>query len=230
MEENRKGPGVFYAVVGVATLVVAIIGATFAYFSASATDADADISGGTNDQLANALHLNVDRVWVTSDTVGKLVPADFDATREAGVNGVLAKQCKDGEYTGCHLYKITASADQAVNIANIYVTLTGPSTDKENWKYLVFKGSETAAEEITTDEATFKSTQDKISADSDITGTDIHGAALTGEVVYYLLVYLDNVNAPQNSGDTNETGTYSGTVNFYAAGGQVKASFASVEA
>ena len=29
--ENRKGPGVFYAVVGVATLVVAIIGATFAY-------------------------------------------------------------------------------------------------------------------------------------------------------------------------------------------------------
>ena len=34
MEENRKGTGVFYAVVGVATLVVAIIGATFAYFSA----------------------------------------------------------------------------------------------------------------------------------------------------------------------------------------------------
>ena len=34
-ENNRKGPGIFYAVVGVATLVVAIIGATFAYFSAS---------------------------------------------------------------------------------------------------------------------------------------------------------------------------------------------------
>ena len=36
-ENNRKGPGVFYAVVGVATLVVAIIGATFAYFSAQAS-------------------------------------------------------------------------------------------------------------------------------------------------------------------------------------------------
>ena len=35
-ENNRKGPGVFYAVMGVATLVVAIIGATFAFFSASA--------------------------------------------------------------------------------------------------------------------------------------------------------------------------------------------------
>ena len=37
MDENRKGPGIFYAVVGVATLVVAIIGATFAFFSASDT-------------------------------------------------------------------------------------------------------------------------------------------------------------------------------------------------
>lgn len=34
-EENRKGPGIFYAVIGVATLVVAIIGATFAYFTAT---------------------------------------------------------------------------------------------------------------------------------------------------------------------------------------------------
>ena len=46
MEENRKGTGVFYAVVGVATLVVAIIGATFAYFSASATN-DTDVKGIT---------------------------------------------------------------------------------------------------------------------------------------------------------------------------------------
>ena len=46
MEENRKGTGVFYAVVGVATLVVAIIGATFAYFSASATN-DSDVTGTT---------------------------------------------------------------------------------------------------------------------------------------------------------------------------------------
>ena len=39
MEENRKGPGVFYAVVGVATLVVAIIGATFAYFASTTNGA-----------------------------------------------------------------------------------------------------------------------------------------------------------------------------------------------
>ena len=34
---NENGRGIFYGVIGVATLVVAMIGATFAYFSAEAT-------------------------------------------------------------------------------------------------------------------------------------------------------------------------------------------------
>ena len=33
--EERKKQGIFYATMGVATLIVAIIGATFAYFSAT---------------------------------------------------------------------------------------------------------------------------------------------------------------------------------------------------
>ena len=36
MSEKNNGKGVFYGVVGVSTLVVAIIGATFAYFTATA--------------------------------------------------------------------------------------------------------------------------------------------------------------------------------------------------
>ena len=33
--ENKKGNGIFLGVIGVATLIVAIIGATFKYFSAN---------------------------------------------------------------------------------------------------------------------------------------------------------------------------------------------------
>ena len=33
--ENKNGKGIFYGVIGVATLIVAIIGATFAYFTAT---------------------------------------------------------------------------------------------------------------------------------------------------------------------------------------------------
>lgn len=38
--ENKRGSGLFLSVIGVATLVVAIIGATFAYFSATAESAN----------------------------------------------------------------------------------------------------------------------------------------------------------------------------------------------
>ena len=36
MNENNGGKGLFYGVIGVATLIVAIIGATFAWFTATA--------------------------------------------------------------------------------------------------------------------------------------------------------------------------------------------------
>ena len=62
------------------------------------------------------------------------------------------------------------------------------------------------------------------------------GAALnTGEgATYYVMVYLNNVDAAQNdaaatqeSGTTNDLGTYTGSVTLTAmGGGQVKASFA----
>ena len=46
--EEKKGQGTLYLVIGIATLVVAIIGATFAYFSAQATAEGDKIQGGTN--------------------------------------------------------------------------------------------------------------------------------------------------------------------------------------
>ena len=43
-EQRNNGRGIFYGVIGVATLVVAIVGATFAYFTATASN-NATISG-----------------------------------------------------------------------------------------------------------------------------------------------------------------------------------------
>lgn len=45
--ENNNGRGIFYGVIGVATLVVAIIGATFAYFSASITSSNNAVEAGS---------------------------------------------------------------------------------------------------------------------------------------------------------------------------------------
>ena len=58
--ENKNGQGIFYGVIGVATLVVAIIGATFAYFNAAATTNYVNnIEGGTLNLTGSALSISV---------------------------------------------------------------------------------------------------------------------------------------------------------------------------
>ena len=64
--ENKKGSEIFLGVVGVTTLVVAIIGATFAYFSANASSANEAIAVhsttvelGFKDDAPNGLKTNM---------------------------------------------------------------------------------------------------------------------------------------------------------------------------
>lgn len=228
MEENRKGPGIFYAVVGVATLVVAIIGATFAYFSASASAKGSEIKGGTNDELASALSVKVTRVdYNAGATSDNLVPAKLDDTTPGGVSKALAAKCVNSGYTGCHVYKIDANTTQTVNAASILLDLSVSATTKDNWKYLVYKGSDSAATEITTAATSLSNAAKQV---------DLHkGAALTAgtadtapSVTYYLMIYLAENEKPQNTTENdgaNETGQYTGTVTMNAAGGKVTASF-----
>ena len=112
MEENRKGPGVFYAVVGVATLVVAIIGATFAYFSASA-QAETPVTGGTLDLSSNfkvaVTQLQPDQRRASSE---KLVPAKFGTSNDAltatnavsAVTSALKSKCEEADENGYRQY------------------------------------------------------------------------------------------------------------------------------
>ncbi|MDY5996268.1 MAG: SipW-dependent-type signal peptide-containing protein, partial [Bacilli bacterium] len=229
MEENRKGPGVFYAVVGVATLVVAIIGATFAYFSASA-QAETPVTGGTNNDLASALSVKVTRVkfaGVDASINDNLVPARLDDTSKEGVNKALTAKCVNSGYTGCHVWKIEANTTQELAEANVLLNLSVTATTKNNWKYLVYKGTDSAATEITT-AATPLSTA--------ATDVDLHkkarltpgNADTAPSVTYYLMVYLAENGKSQNTTENqgaDETGQYNGTVTMKAAGGQVTASF-----
>ena len=77
MENNGKG--IFYGVIGVATLIVAIIGATFAYFSATVSGNGSDITGTTLNVSGTALSLEVNKVTFSGTTApsNDLVPADM---------------------------------------------------------------------------------------------------------------------------------------------------------
>ena len=218
--ENKNGQGIFYGVIGVATLVVAIIGATFAYFSASVTGNGANIEGNTAN-VAGDLSLEVERV--TFDSVPAtvkytdLVPAAVTED-ETGWGSMLTAKCVNGEYTGCHLYKVTASTSNAV-AATIVTNVDTTGSPKTNWKYVVYQGS---ASTITANSA-------RAYTMGSGNQTIFNSTLPTTDTVYYILVYLLNTNSVQNDsqveGGTAENGTYSGTVTLNAAGGHVQATF-----
>lgn len=221
MNENKKG-STLYVVLGVATLVVAIIGATFAYFSAQASTNEGDITGGTLDIKQNfsveALRVYKDNT-VASDN---LVPSDAGASIDNIKRAITAK-CVNSGYTGCHIYKITAKSGQTLNTASLNLTLTQTgATDVAAWKYVTFTGEGDAAALVEGKSGSFNVL--------DTAPVDLHsGASVTGgtDVVYYLMIYLENKDASQNEpGDNLATGSYVGKVTFQAAGGTVSATFA----
>lgn len=116
--ENSKGRGIFLGVVSVATLIVAIIGATFAWFSAS-------VGSGENDVNLTAYQfdaeLTVDRVFPTAENASKkIIPFVPDKVLREGqgdqtnnMNYALNEaknKCVDSSgYLVCSLYKITVT-------------------------------------------------------------------------------------------------------------------------
>ena len=242
--ENKNGQGIFYGVIGVATLVVAIIGATFAYFSAAVTtNYTNNIAGGTLDNLASSLSINVAKVDLGGNAASgdNLVPTDLRRANAGDIQNALVHKCVDNGYTGCHLYKITASSATALENAKITLddlvytpSTNGAAANNTDWEYTVFQTSVALG---TTD---FTSS-DTVTLTSGANGTfdialndatddvTIHDAALNSTgVVYYLMILLhdDNPNGAntevdaQNVGGSNDaTGTYSGHVSMTAAGG-----------
>ena len=241
-EQKGAGRGIFYGVIGVATLVVAIIGATFAYFTASAQTGagNQNITGRTNDELGTALTITTTRVHfsgVSASAGDDLVPGGFNNATPgldaSDITAALQKGCVDGGYTGCHVWKVQATSTQNIDHANIELTLTlNNVATKTQWGYAVY----TTADDTETGTPTLATVANDRSASNAIdenfaTPLDIHNnaALTTAGKIYYVMVYLNNVTSAQNNTTegTNDTGSYTGTVTMSAAGGKVSATFVS---
>lgn len=145
MENN--GRGIFYGVIGVATLIVAIIGATFAYFTASASTDEGAITGQTENNLAQALDVSVGEVTFDNPGVNShnLVPAKFgdglaspSAITVNDVQGAIRAKCANAGYTGCHLWKVTAKSTQTIDNASVILSMSVNAKDKDQWGYAIF--------------------------------------------------------------------------------------------
>lgn len=233
MEENRKGPGVFYAVVGVATLVVAIIGATFAYFSASATVGGDEITGGTQD-ISGALTAEVDAIYDGSNaSAGKgLVPSDITNSATA-INAAVGAQCVSKGYAGCHLYQVHVKSDTTLDAVELNLetmTLTTTAADgAKSWKWVVYQAAadgKSNASTYTMDGNSIVDSGDTFAANK----VSIRKAGMEAgqDYYYYIMVYIVNdAENAQNQGDAKDVlGTYKGTISLAGgAGGKVSATF-----
>ena len=144
MENNNNGRGIFYGVIGVATLVVAIIGATFAYFSATAVSNNAVNVGTTTVSLSftdEYRQAETDLIpVVSSHTNFKKFPGKR-TSNEASVKGEGTCRDLDGNAI-CSLYEFTVYNPAAI-AQTVYgsIMVTDKSTELVNMSYALFKGS-----------------------------------------------------------------------------------------
>ena len=138
-EQKNNGRGIFYGVIGVATLVVAIIGATFAYFTASQ-----DIQNAVTGNMATiTFDLKVTKVTKADEAKGGMIPMSNTMVEAAltGKEDVLSggdgdvgadsdpEICVDDNGNAvCQIYKIAViNGGTAGMYLDGYVTLTGGS-------------------------------------------------------------------------------------------------------
>ncbi len=206
--ENNNGKGIFYGVIGVATLVVAIIGATFAYFSATAESTN-DIQG-----TAATAGLELTVAKTSTGATGGLVPlAETDL--QSAVTGATGKSaCVDqNDNSACQIYSITIrnSGTSAIAVdGKINLAATAGTTPASTFTNL--KWVELSADGTTVDNAATKHPMGETGNNFKTNLSLAAGATQT----YYIAVYINNTTGDQK--DTDK-GSFNGTVSFNAVGG-----------
>ena len=194
--ENNNGKGIFYGVIGVATLVVAIIGATFAYFTATATN-DTVIAGN-----AATTGLNLEVTKISTQASGGLIPMS-DEDLQKGVTGE-GNSCVDANgNTVCQVYSI-----HVTNTGNSTAVLTGTlslsASTYQNLKWAELTDATTVDGENPKNASTVTSLVPSVSLDG------------SADATYYIVIWISETGADQSSIDT---GSFTGTVTFNTAGG-----------
>ena len=127
--ENRKGSGIFLGVIGVATLIVAIIGATFAFFGANA-------AGGEQAVAAQGAVLALGFHEELGGLKYNLIPADNDIAHYAATNEehMAAKgECIDDNGNEvCGVYEFTIGNPSLTTQQGLFGNIKIASSDFVN--------------------------------------------------------------------------------------------------
>lgn len=143
--ENNNGKGIFYGVIGIATLIVAIIGATFAYFTASYQTSNTAINVTSYSGFSVSLSMNK---IAPAAAVNKLIPLDSatymsSALTHTNSNGAL-EPCIDinGDQV-CAIYEMTLTNNGDTDIDVVgYLSANSNNYETDNLKYQIYNCSD----------------------------------------------------------------------------------------
>lgn len=208
--ENKNGNGVFLGVVGVATLVVAIVGATFAFFTASA--------GNTEDVTAEAYQFattltKVEEISEDSTVATGLIPlASAKVTNAVNAN----KLCIDKNgYDVCEVYEVTFtnSGTQAATLRPTLTVKTNGFTTDEN-QHLKIAFAETVTATVGDGAKGIGAVGSSLTLDDFIVGAAVDGEPTTKKVYY--VVYLEEM---QEANAADQAQSFSASVTWVDAAG-----------
>ena len=139
MENNGKG--IFYGVIGVATLIVAIIGATFAFFTAAGGSDTTTVTGTTASGASIGLTVTPELpATELQGTSGRMLPLKDNLLSTA-----ISKSCVDASGSvACQVYsvQVTNNGTAPVNVATQMQITT--LADIANLKWQVLSGTSVA--------------------------------------------------------------------------------------
>lgn len=125
---QENGKGILFGILGILTLIIAIMGASLAYFTATAMDTDPETI------VVQAATVTISYVQGTSLTANDLIPTSFDVAEWAYKRGLeqnsesgveVDQKCKDAKgYTVCSVFRFDVSNELGKNDTAIVGTIT----------------------------------------------------------------------------------------------------------
>lgn len=224
MDETR-GRDIFLGVIGVLTLIVAIVGATFAYFSTQVNSA-ANSVNVTSYQFATSLAFK--EVYPTKEHKA-LIPLDSKAKNGeiTYLDKALSEGCVDAKgYQACAVYEavLTNTADDVVLTPTFDVTTNEFVNETNSNVYALLAAANGSEETPTAFTYNRENATNVIAASNPLTYNGQATVTVTGgqTAKYYLILWLENLGESQP--DMNKTLT--GQITFSSEGGaQLKATF-----
>ena len=216
--DNNKSRGIFLGVLSVATLIVSIIGATFAYFVASASGntnavqaAGADVSGTLKlDEDVRGIKNNM--IPVTEEIM-KTSYKRTEAATGTGTGRCEGYSAAGGNtvYNLCSIYQFTVSNTASI-AQTIYASLTANTNTFTNLKYCIFEGEAGTSD---TEKVACRDMPTAGNTDSNIFSQLI--PATSGTHTYTLVMYINETTEDQTTADSGKA--FTGTISITSADG-----------